>query len=78
MIYIKYTGWCGRASCHQRLAPIPIVDNWLKAIFPLMVELNLVKCRQRFDCLPWGKCLTLASVEESIVFKIKDDDDYLY
>ena len=24
------------------------VDNWLMAIFPQVVELNLVKCRQRF------------------------------
>ena len=28
--------------------------NWL------MVELNLVKCRQRFGCLPWNKRSTLA------------------
>ena len=37
-----------------------LVDNWLMAIFLLIVELNLVKCRQRFGCLPWGKRHTLA------------------
>ena len=37
-----------------------------------MVKLNLVKCRQKFGCLPCGK---RPSVEESDVFKIKDDDD---
>ena len=31
------------------------IDNWLMAIFPRVVELNLVKCHQRFGCLPWGK-----------------------
>ena len=38
----------------------PWVDNWLMVIFLLVVKLSLVKCRQRFDCLPWGKRLTLA------------------
>ena len=46
----------------------PWVDNWPMAIFPLVVELNLV-CRQRLGCLPWG------TFEECNVFKIKDDDD---
>ena len=36
------------------------LDNWLMPIFPLVVELNLVKYRQRFGCLPWGKRPTLA------------------
>ena len=34
---------------------LPCVDYWLMAIFPLVVELTLVKCRQRFGCLFWGK-----------------------
>ena len=54
------TDWCGRASHHQNLLQFPWVDNWLMANFPLVVELNLVKFRQRFGCLPWGKRPTLA------------------
>ena len=38
-----------------------------------MVKLNPVKRRQRFGCLSWGK---RPSVEESAVFKIKDDDEW--
>ena len=45
------------------------------AIFPVVVELNLVKWRQRFDCLPWDKRPTLAQHVECDVSKIKDDDD---
>ena len=30
------------------------VGNWLMAIFPLEVELNLVKCNQLFGRLPWA------------------------
>ena len=40
------------------------------AILSLVVELNLVKCRQKFGCLSWGKC-----VEESDILKIKGNDD---
>ena len=36
------------------------ITSWLQFfLFPLVVELNLVKFRQRFDCLLWGKRLTL-------------------
>ena len=57
------TGWCGRTSHNQKLAKIPMGGYaWLVVNFPLVVELNLVKFRQRFSCLclPWGKHLTLA------------------
>ena len=47
-------------------------------IFPLVVELNLVKCHQKLSCLPWGKCPTLAYVKENKFFKIKDDDDEIW
>ena len=46
------------------------------AIFPLGVELNLVKCLQRFCFVSPGASVRLyLSVEESDVFKIKDNDD---
>ena len=64
----------------KNLLQYPWVDNWLMAIFPLVVELTLVKCHQRFGCLLWGpQCganiLPQLSMEESDVFKINDDDD---
>ena len=56
---------------------ITVTGSW--RFFHLVVEINLVQCRKWFGSLPWGKRLTLASrsisVEESDVFKIKDDDD---
>ena len=48
----------------------------LMAIFPLLVEINLVKYRRRFGGLPRGKRPTLGSGRNvSEVFKIKDDVD---
>ena len=44
----------------KNLLQNPWVDNWQMAIFPLVVKLNLVKFRQRFGRLPWGKRPTLA------------------
>ena len=45
------------------------------AIVPLVVEVNLVKCRQRFGFLPRGKRPTLAKGGRKRRFKIEDDDD---
>ena len=55
-----WIGWCGRASHHQKLAPILMGGYLADGDFPLVVELILVKCRQRFSCLPWGKRPILA------------------
>ena len=43
-------------------------------------KINPVNCRQRFgcQCLPWGKHPNLVNMEESDVFKIKDDADDVY
>ena len=53
----------------------------MMAIFPLVVELNLVKCRQRFSCLPWGNRPTLAQRGRMLLFQnkrlIDEDDDYI-
>ena len=54
------TGWCGRASRRQKLAPIPMgITGWWR-FSPLVVELNLVKCNHWFGCLSWRKRPTLA------------------
>ena len=56
--------WCEEGHpATKNTIQYPWVDNWLMAIFPLVVELNLVKFRQWFG-LAWvcglGKRLTLA------------------
>ena len=53
----------------------PWMDIWLMAVFLLVVELNLVKCRQRFSFLSGGKRSTLAQHGIERYSKIKDDDD---
>ena len=56
-----WTGWCGGAyPAIKTSLQYPWVKNWLMAIFPLVVKLNLIKCHQRFGCLPWDKRPTLA------------------
>ena len=65
------------SSLQTSSTPIPY-ENWLMAIFPPVVMLNLVKWRQSLVCSLWSKCPTQLSVEISDVFKIKydyDDDD---
>ena len=58
-----WAGWCEEGH--------PTTNNWLMAIFPLVVELNLVKCCQRFGCLPRGKRPIVAECGRKQCFKNK-------
>ena len=58
------TGWCEERHLATRNSlqyshELHIADGDFSTS-EVVVELNLVKCRKRFGCLPWGRRLFLA------------------